>query len=47
MIKAREYEAIWTGAPAPLDLKPIAAELAKAIAKDGARIAKKQAKKTA
>lgn len=48
MIKPREYETIWTDAAAPLDLKRIAAELASAIAKDGARIAeRKEGKKTA
>ena len=48
MIKPREYETVWTDAAAPLDLKRIAAELARAIAKDGARIARKKAdKKTA
>lgn len=48
MIKPREYETIWTDSETPLDLQRIAAELARVIAKDGARIARNtEEKKTA
>ena len=47
MIKPREYDVVWVEGAAPLDLKRIAAELARVIAKDGARLAKKEQGKKA